>query len=190
MKKRIVIPILAGIGGTLLAISLVFLLISFIFSGTLFLGKFLGPTESSAEEVKVKSFIGMHLDDVIHNEEYLEKYTFDEVVEMYDESPAGTIIKQNPGDGRVEKVKCAVKLWVSKGEQPIAVPPVVGLDSPSAVARIQNLGLKYQAYKQYDDIVPEGCVISTDPPVGTKVTLGTTVTIYISNGSNPNAVTF
>lgn len=179
-KKSIFLPILAAVAGAVILISLIFV-------GVVFLGKFLGPTDSSAEEVKVASFIGANVNDIIHNEMYLEKYEFDEVVEMYDDSPAGTIIKQNPGEGRVEKVKCSVKLWVSKGPNMIEVPRIaVGQETAEdAKTKLTKAGFKANEILQSDDTVPEGVVIKVQPGYPNSAKAGSTINLYVSNGPRP-----
>ena len=181
-KKSIFLPILAAVSGAVILISLIFV-------GVVFLGKFLGPTDSSAEEVKVASFIGMNLNDVIHNDVYLAQYSFDEVIEQYDDSPAGTIIKQNPGKDRVEKVKCSVKLWVSKGPHMVEIPLIAlgQQTAEDAKTALTKAGFKTQEIPQADDEIPEGVVIKVYPAYPNTAKEGSTIQLFVSNGPKPVA---
>ncbi len=69
----------------------------------------------------------------------------------------------------------------------VTVPQVVGLPEQTAVAQIAKAQLTSTTITAPSDTVPEGEVISSDPPPGTKVDEGTTVQITVSTG--PTAVT-
>jgi serine/threonine-protein kinase len=66
------------------------------------------------------------------------------------------------------------------------VPPITGKELAAAKAELDNVKLKLkQGDKQYSDSVPEGAVISTDPPQDTSLKPGDTVTVVISKGRAP-----
>ena len=69
----------------------------------------------------------------------------------------------------------------------VTVPQVVGLPEQTAVAQIAKAQLTSTKVTAPSDTVPEGEVISSDPPPGTKVDEGTTVQLTVSTG--PTAVT-
>ena len=65
----------------------------------------------------------------------------------------------------------------------VIVPDVVGLTSDEARTQLEDLGLTVIVTTAPSREVPEGLVESQDPPPGTSVDAGTTVTIAISEGS-------
>ena len=69
----------------------------------------------------------------------------------------------------------------------VAVPPVVGLPEPTALARIAQANLVAESTTAASDTIPEGEVISQNPEDGTQVDEGSTVSITVSAG--PSAIT-
>lgn len=103
----------------------------------------------------------------------------------YDETvPKGQVISYQV-DGRQNKVNApyhgTVKLAISKGPTPIAVPQVSGTYAQAA-AILSQAGFTPAHQKQYSTSVPEGSVIGTNPVAGTKIQKGATVTVITSLG--------
>ncbi|MBL1077776.1 Stk1 family PASTA domain-containing Ser/Thr kinase [Nocardia sp. 2] len=71
--------------------------------------------------------------------------------------------------------------WVGVGRYE-AVPSIAGLDKDRAVAALQDAGFGTETRLKASDVIPEGNVVGTDPPAGSKVTKGSTVAILISSG--------
>jgi len=64
----------------------------------------------------------------------------------------------------------------------VAVPTVVGLQSDSAAARLNNDGFEVDIQPQRSDRVPVDEVVRQDPPPNAQATEGATVTIFVSTG--------
>src|SRR5579875_7008 len=75
---------------------------------------------------------------------------------------------------------------VLKG-QPITVPDVAGQDPQTAVTTLQQLGLvvTVDPTPVYSD-QPANTVAGTDPPAGSTVYVGNTITVHLSNGAGPS----
>jgi beta-lactam-binding protein with PASTA domain len=71
---------------------------------------------------------------------------------------------------------------VLQGTQ-ITVPDLSGKSVSDAQSIITGLGLQYADGGQVDSTLPAGQVAATNPPAGTTVGLGGTVTVATSNGS-------
>jgi eukaryotic-like serine/threonine-protein kinase len=70
-----------------------------------------------------------------------------------------------------------------------AIPDVVGVDVGTATAQLGDLGFKVvQAEGHHDPNVPAGAVLTVDPPVGTQLREGSTITLVPSLGPPPVAV--
>jgi serine/threonine-protein kinase len=83
-----------------------------------------------------------------------------------------------------------VKLNTSVGKGKAKVPNVQGLDEATARDALTSAGLvvREPVQSQFNDTVPKGQAISTDPPVNTQVDKGTTVTLFLSLGAQPVSV--
>lgn len=68
----------------------------------------------------------------------------------------------------------------------VSVPDVVGQDQASAEAEIAGEGLLFAIVTAYSGTVPAGDVISQSPAAGSLVSAGSTVTITVSLGAQPD----
>ena len=102
--------------------------------------------------------------------------------------PQGQVISTNPAGGTKAAQGSVVTVAVSNGKQPIQIPSVVG-DSPAqAGQRLGSLGLNVQQAQEASTSVPAGSVTRTDPPAGSTVPIGSTVTVYTSTGAPTSTV--
>ncbi|MFE7631950.1 Stk1 family PASTA domain-containing Ser/Thr kinase [Kocuria sp. NPDC057446] len=75
--------------------------------------------------------------------------------------------------------------WVQDqrgGPALVAVPYVAGMDASVAETVLRNADLVPQREEVYDDEVPEGDVVGTDPAADTQVEAGSTVVLDVSRG--------
>ena len=73
----------------------------------------------------------------------------------------------------------AYLLWAGNR---VTVPDVVGREAGEAAERLHDRGLEVEFVNRESDEVPRDHVISQDPPAGTEVREGSTVTLTISGG--------
>ena len=100
--------------------------------------------------------------------------------EQYDDSVAlGRVISSNPSGGTTAYRGDTVRLVVSKGSEYISVPGVVGMDTESAKATLEQAGFKVETHEQFG-VTLANRVISQDPDGGTQAVRGTTVTLTIT----------
>ncbi len=98
----------------------------------------------------------------------------------------GTVISLDPQAGAEVRKGSDVVVVVSKGPERYRVPEIVGSTQAEATARLQEANLaRGKVTKKYDEKVPEGQVISTDPKVGASVKPGTKVALVVSRGREP-----
>ncbi|WP_329955842.1 Stk1 family PASTA domain-containing Ser/Thr kinase [Calidifontibacillus erzurumensis] len=64
----------------------------------------------------------------------------------------------------------------------VVIPDVTNLPMAEAIEELQSVGLKVKPKKIVDNIVPEGAVVKTDPPVNSTVKEGFEVIVYESLG--------
>jgi beta-lactam-binding protein with PASTA domain len=100
----------------------------------------------------------------------------------HEQVPEGRVIEQNPVAGTQLEVGEKVGIVVSRGEEPVSVPSVIGLDEDAAASIILDAGLQVSVVEEFSVEVAEGEVISQNPSAGARVPDGTTVTIVVSKG--------
>lgn len=101
----------------------------------------------------------------------------------------GTVISQNPEAGAVVGRDSAVNLVVSSGDQPVAVPDVVGRPQADAETLIAGAGFSLGAVTgEWSEVVPQDAVIRQHPDAGSLMTPGTAVDLVVSQGPEPSAV--
>ena len=82
----------------------------------------------------------------------------------------------------------ATRLGVTDGGGEVAVPNVEGQLQDRARTILEDAGLEVSLRSEENPDVPEGEVFAQDPPAGTVVQEGDTVTITASSGATPVAV--
>ncbi len=106
------------------------------------------------------------------------------------QTPAGVVMRQDPPAGTRVAPGTKVTLVVSRGLPKVQVPNVVGLRLADAMRKLEEAGLRIKwpptEQGRADNIPPEvlnrvcvGCVLSTDPPAGQEVNLGTEVKVAV-----------
>jgi eukaryotic-like serine/threonine-protein kinase len=103
--------------------------------------------------------------------------------EFHDTISRGAVIRTRPAVGTLLTVDAPVTLVISKGVAPTTVPDVRGLRQEDAVSALNRAGLTAQVRRQFDDQIPGGRAVGTDPTAGTGTTRGTTVVLLVSTAS-------
>jgi beta-lactam-binding protein with PASTA domain/predicted Ser/Thr protein kinase len=107
------------------------------------------------------------------------------------EASAGTVLEQDPLPGEADLdcsfltlfcSKTAVDLTVSSGPGETKVPSTANLPQAEATEKLEEAGFEVQVERVNSTAVDEGRVIHSDPPGGSTVTEGSTVTLFVSAG--------
>ena len=129
----------------------------------------------------VPNFIGMDYTQVQNNREYTSMYLFYVTEEYSDTAPAGQIIQQQPDADTVLKAGETIRLVVSKGPQMVEIPNIIGFTQDGAVKELEARGLVASCFMVVNDgSYASGCVVRTSEEPGTKVKVGTVITVYIA----------
>lgn len=120
--------------------------------------------EQKANELKVKLEVGE------------EKYHL--------EIPEGQIIEQDPKYQDNYKIKegSTIKIVISKGQEIVDMPKVVGKTRDEATNMLKEAGLEVKVEEEFNDDVEKNYIIKQEIKEGEKIPAGTTVTIYSSMG--------
>jgi len=103
------------------------------------------------------------------------------------DKPQGEVISQSPTAGASVKQGSQVKLKVSKGPKPVAIPNVIGSTFESANSTLLGAGFAVLR-KDVKSDAPKDTVVDTSPGVGTLQPPGTTITIMVSKGPTTSTV--
>ena len=100
----------------------------------------------------------------------------------------GRVAGQKPEADAQAKEGSTVQITVSSGPGESTVPAVKGLSPDDAAAKLTEAGFKSEQQRQYSGSVPSGQVIEANPPEGSVVERGRTVTLVVSRGPRQVAV--
>ncbi|GDY30364.1 Stk1 family PASTA domain-containing Ser/Thr kinase [Gandjariella thermophila] len=104
--------------------------------------------------------------------------------------PAGRVIATRPDQGTRARRGTEVQVLVSSG-RPVVPAVAPGVTAEEAEQAIRAAGLQPRrddTANAYDDTVPRGRVVRLNPPSGTSLDVGATVTVVLSRGRAPRPV--
>ena len=111
-----------------------------------------------------------------------------EVVEEFSEDiPAGVIIATSPIAGENARKGSPIVLRVSKGQERYLIPAdLAGRDPAEVTEVLAALTLTIAATNEvFDELIPIGKVVTTDPAAGVSVMRASPITILVSKGPAP-----
>ncbi|NJC69742.1 Stk1 family PASTA domain-containing Ser/Thr kinase [Planosporangium thailandense] len=107
----------------------------------------------------------------------------------YDEKvPKDTVVAQSPTAGRRVVGGSIITLSLSLGPERYKVPDEGGKDVALAQKDLAEIKLTVQVTQVYDDVVPAGTVVGTDPAAGSTVKPNTKIVLKVSRGRAPVTV--
>lgn len=169
-KKHYTLPVLAGMAAAFLVGAVILVLLILKMSGNELFTK--------VESVALPNFIGKMQNDIRNDDKYAGfKIQWEEV---YDSHPAGQVFYQNPKPPKKVKANATITLRVSKGEQIVTIPDVVGYDKDEAKQILMDAGVYVMLKPKATEGTADGIVLGTDPVADTQVSAGETVVIYYS----------
>jgi eukaryotic-like serine/threonine-protein kinase len=104
------------------------------------------------------------------------------------DDPAGRVISQSPPPGSFLDDGGTVRLIVSRGPPPVAIPEVAGKSQEEATLILVGAGFAVDSKRAYDEDVRAGIAIRTDPAANENQAPETTITLIVSDGPAPVAV--
>jgi len=140
---------------------------------------------SGKPEVTVPSVVGQSQTDAVA--ELTRIGLSAQIVEVFSSEDPGRVTGQFPLAGVVVVEGTRVRINVSKGSKPVAVPSVVNLPFEQAQLELQQAGFNVSRIDVESDLAP-GIVVRQDPSGGSESSKGSTVTLSVSTGPTTNAV--
>ncbi len=171
-----VIPVLCAVAGA-------FLLVAIVFVGIVLSNQF----SNSSTQIRVPNFVGMTLDEIGQNPEYLEWFSFEPHLEQYSDKAVGTVLEQSLESGiEVKKGVKSITLTVSKGQKMVKIPNVVGQHRDQVEAALKNEGFVVAYTMDVSTEIAKDFVISLSPKeYPEELPYGSVVTMIVSNGTTP-----
>jgi serine/threonine-protein kinase len=139
---------------------------------------------SGKPKVTVPSLVGKTRDAAVAELTRLQLQP--RVVQVNSSEPANNVTAQDPRPGVVVVAGSAVRINVSSGPKPVAVPSVIGQSYDSAAAQLQSAGFTVGRV-DVDSDQPAGQVVDQSPPGNSTASKGSSVTLSVSKG--PTTVT-
>jgi beta-lactam-binding protein with PASTA domain/predicted Ser/Thr protein kinase len=98
--------------------------------------------------------------------------------ESSNDVPEGQVIRTDPPAGQQAAPNASITLFVSSGRGQVGVPNVEGLTEDNARAQLQGFDVQTRD-QDVNDQNQDGRVLSQNPPAGTQVDEGSTITLVI-----------
>jgi serine/threonine-protein kinase len=104
--------------------------------------------------------------------------------EQFDkQSPAGTIIRQEPAPGMMVREGRLIRITLSQGGETLFVPDLVSQPLRNAQTNLQNIGLGIGEIDHRPSLrFEKDIVMATDPPAGSVVAKNALVNVILSEG--------
>jgi serine/threonine-protein kinase len=99
--------------------------------------------------------------------------------------PSGVVISQDPAPGIWLYGGGTIDVVVSSGPPPVAVPPVVGLQTATATQKLRAAGFTAKVQRGFNQTIAKGLVFRQSPVQNQALTPGDPVTIWESAGPAP-----
>lgn len=177
-RTNTAVQVVIGAVTAFIAVCLVFLV----------LAVFKGLSSNSTTDVLVPNLIGLNFTDV-NKDKVTYNFRWD-VTNVYDaDKPLDVIISQDPQPSE-KKIKegSTIQIVVNSEETTINLPNVDGRTKDDAVARMKSANLIPEVLMVMDNETAEGYVKQTYPASGSKITIGSTVKIYVSKKAGRSKV--
>lgn len=147
-------------------------------------GTYLALSLGKAKEVQIPNLQGLTKEEAEQKAKEL-KIKVEVSEEKYHlEIPEGQIIEQDPKYQDNYKIKegSTIKIVISKGQEIVEMPKVVGKTRDEATSALKEIGLEVKVEEEFSDDVEKNYIIKQEIKEGEKIPAGTTVTIYSSMG--------
>ncbi|MBQ3136113.1 MAG: Stk1 family PASTA domain-containing Ser/Thr kinase [Clostridia bacterium] len=141
----------------------------------------------NSNKISVPNVVGLNFYSQVMNQPAYSNFTFEPIIDDESDAEAGTILKQDPSSGKVNK-NSTITIYISDSSTKVEVPDVYGYEYASADAVIRGKGLDTTVVKEKSEDAEIGTVIRTFPAKGEMVAAGTLITIYVATSEEVEPV--
>ena len=152
----------------------------------IFLGVFVfNNIFTGGNKEEVPNFVGLnYYTDIADNKEYTDKFEFEIEIDEESSSEEGTVLEQSPKASKKVKVnkssKAKITLTIASKNSFIIDETIIGWTEEKAKSYFTSKGVIASVVKEYSENDTPGTVIRTDPEVGSVISMGSEVVIYIA----------
>jgi serine/threonine-protein kinase len=158
-------------------------ILALLLLGALAFGIYQLTKPDEAPQVEVTDVVGEEFETAKRALENDNLTVAEPVRETSEDVPEGEVISQDPEAGDTVDEGTEVTLTVSSGAGEVTIPQLTGFQYSEAKQLLESdkYGLEVKKNEQ-ESSAPENEVINSNPPGGTKVEKGSTVTLLVSQG--------
>ncbi|MBQ6876870.1 MAG: Stk1 family PASTA domain-containing Ser/Thr kinase [Oscillospiraceae bacterium] len=171
VRNAPVVPVLTGITVAFIVVAIVFVI------GIMAMVR---PFEE-VPDTTAPELIGMDINEAI------KKYSgFNIVVEsssFHEQYDKDIIYDQSVNKGMVVKEGATIKVKISSGIQYFSLSDYRNFEENQVYKILTDNEIEFNTVTEYNDEIPEGYVIKTEPGADTQVDSGTVVVVYVSMGA-------
>ena len=171
VRNAPVVPVLTGI-----TIAFIVVAIIFVIGIMAMVRPFEEVPDTTAPEL-----IGMDINEA------MKKYSgFDIVIEsssFHEQYDKDIIYDQSVNEGMVVKEGATIKVKISSGIQYFSLSDYRNFEENQVYKILTDNEIEFNTVTEYNDDIPEGYVIKTEPGADTQIDTGTVVVVYVSMGA-------
>ena len=140
-------------------------------------------SDQDQTKLTTPDLVGKYYSQVLSDPAYAD-FNIVEGEYVYNESiDAGKIIEQTPEKNRKIDVGGTITVTISRGAKTFQLPDYVNMEARQVKIELERLGITcVENTPEFNDDVPNGYVLRTEPAAGTSLTAGDTVTLTVSKG--------
>ena len=145
------------------------------------------PTAAAAagentEAATVPNLVGLRYTTDIKGNDAYSGFRIVMVEQGSDTVPQGVVISQDPPAGTEKLMEDQIiQIVVSSGPNLVEMPDIIGFTQDGAVKELEARGLVASCFMVVNDgSYASGCVVRTSEEPGTRVEVGTVITVYIA----------
>jgi serine/threonine-protein kinase len=101
------------------------------------------------------------------------------------DDPRGLIIEQRPGPGAFLGEGDEVRVVVSRGPPPVAIPDVTGQPAAAAQAALEAAGFEVVVVREHNEEIATDIALRTNPVAGKKARPDSAIGLVVSDGPAP-----
>jgi len=138
----------------------------------------------SPSKIVVPSLVGLTEEEAATKLDELGLALGEVTTENSDTIDVGLILSQTPDSGTKVEEATTVDIVVSAGIEQVEMPDLTEMAEADAIDALEEAGFDYnRSVDEYNTEIAEGLVIRTDPEALAMVPAGTSVTLYVSKGT-------
>ena len=177
VRNAPVVPVLTGI-----TIAFIVVAIIFVIGIMAMVRPFEEVPDTTAPEL-----IGMDINEA------MKKYSgFDIIIEsssFHEQYDKDIIYDQSVNAGMVVKEGATIKVKISSGIQYFSLSDYRNFEENQVYKILTDNEIEFNTVTEYNDDIPEGYVIKTEPGADTQIDTGTVVVVYVSMGAESTYTT-